>query len=194
MMLEELKAIKNKTLPYLFPLITSKTSKLSDYKDDESFPKCNFINVFRHSELHPDLDKHLFVVYKFSPNPQFDAFMTRLRRNRNFHSMEDLDKYSVVLIFEVPSECQKTLDHFDKGEFSKFKNDDKAKILTFYSVSSQDKFGPAGVLYKKEWRRLEIESKIGMSLPADAELSSIPDLKLETYFKKYLENDEGDIG
>ena len=86
----------------------------------------------------------------------------------------------------------KTLKHFDNGEYSKFKLEDKKRILDFYSVTSNDKFGPAGVLYKKEWRRLEIEKKIDMKLPEDAELSSIADIEQETYFNKYKTQDESE--
>ena len=79
---------------------------------------------------------------------------------------------------------------FDKGGYSKFRAEDKKQVLDFYSVTSSDKFGPAGVLYKKEWRRLEIENKIDMKLPEDAELSSIPDLEQETYYLKYKNTNE----
>lgn len=193
MIVEELKRIRNKTLPYLFPLVTSKNSKISDFKDDTFFPKCNFVNVFRYSELHSDLDKHLFVIYKYSPNPQFEVFIERLKRSRNFYSVEDIDKYMIMIIYKFPSEYLKALTKFDNGQYSKLKNEEKLKILSFYSVTSQDKFGPAGVLFKKDWRREEIETRIGMKLPDDAELSSIPDLEQETFFKKYLNDAEGNI-
>jgi hypothetical protein len=97
-----------------------------------------------------------------------------------------------MVIFEFPTDSLKTLKHFDNGEYSKFKLEDKKKILDFYSVTSNDKFGPAGVLYKKEWRRLEIEKKIDMRLPEDAELSSIADIEQETYFNKYKTQDESE--
>lgn len=192
MSIEEVKKIKNKTIAYLLPLVANKNDKFATFKDDEHFPKCNFINVFRYCEEYPELDKHLFLLYKYSPNPLFESFINKFKTSSNFHSIIDNDKYTVMVIFEFPTDCLKTLNHFDNGEYSKFKAEDKKKILDFYSFNSSDKFGPAGVLYKKEWRRLEIEKKIGMKLPEDAELSSIADIELETYYIKYKIQDESE--
>lgn len=190
MSLEELKKIKNKTVAYLLPLVGNKNSKLADFKDDEHFLKCNFINAFRYCEEFPDLDTHIFVIYKYSPHPQFEELLNKFRRYAAFHSIIDNDKYTVIVVFEIPASSKKALQLFDKGAYSKFRAEDKKQILDFYSVTSSDKFGPAGVLYKKEWRRLEIESKIDMKLPEDAELSSIPDLEQETYYLKYKNTSE----
>ena len=190
MSLEDIKKINNKTIAYLLPLVGNKNSKNSDFKDDEHFPKCNFINVFRYCEEYPDLKTHVFVLYKYSPNPLFSDFINKFKKFSNFHSIVDNDKYTVMVIFEFPNDSLKTLNHFDKGEYSKFRAEDKKRILDFYSVTSNDKFGPVGVLYKKEWRRLEIETQIDMKLPKDAELSSIPDIEQETYYIKYKIQDE----
>jgi hypothetical protein len=97
------------------------------------------------------------------------------------------------LIYEIPFECLKTLALFDSGSYSKFRTEDKKKILDFYSATSSDNFGPSGVLYKKDWRRFEIEKQIGMSLPQDAELSSIPSIEEETYFIKYKVDNEQEV-
>jgi hypothetical protein len=193
MTLDEIKQIKNKTLAYLLPLITTKAGKISDFKEDEFFPKCNFINAFRYCEEFPELTQHVFVVYKYSPIAGFEAFITRMKKNPNFHSFVDFDKVSVMLIYEIPFECLNALTLFDKGSYSKFRAEDKKKILDFYSATSSDIFGPSGVLYKKDWRRLEIEKQIGMSLPQDAELSSIPLLEEETYYNKYKVNNEQEV-
>jgi hypothetical protein len=179
MSLEELKKIKNKTVAYLLPLIANKNGKLADFKDDEHFPKCNFINAFRHCEEFPDLDTHIFVIYKYSPNPQFEELLNRFRKYSSFHSVIDNDKYTVIVVFEIPYGSKKALTLFDKGAYSKFRAEDKKQVLDFYSVTSSDKFGPA-----------EIESKIDMKLPEDAELSSIPDLEQETYYLKYKNTNE----
>ena len=190
MSLDEIKNIKTKTVAYLLPLIANKNGKLADFKDSEHFPKCNFVNAFRYCEEFPDLDTHIFVVYKFSPHPQFEELLNKFKRYSSFHSIIDNDKFSIIIVFEILNLSKKSLELFDKGAYSKFRAEDKKQILDFYSVTSSDKFGPAGVLYKKEWRRLEIENKIDMKLPEDAELSSIPDLEQETYYLKYKNADE----
>ena len=190
MSLEELKKIKNKTVAYLLPLIGNKNSKFADFKDDEHFLKCNFINAFRYCEEFPDLDSHVFVIYKYSPHPQFEELLSKFKKYANFHSVIDNDKFSIIVVFKIPEISKKTLELFDKGAYSKFRAEDKKQILNFYSVTSSDKFGPAGVLYKKEWKRLEIESKIDMKLPEEAELSSVPYLDQETYFIKYKSTNE----
>jgi len=190
MSLEELKKIKNKTVAYLLPLIGNKNSKFADFKDDEHFLKCNFINAFRYCEEFPDLDSHVFVIYIYSPHPQFEELLSKFKKYANFHSVIDNDKFSIIVVFKIPEISKKTLELFDKGAYSKFRAEDKKQILNFYSVTSSDKFGPAGVLYKKEWKRLEIESKIDMKLPEEAELSSVPYLDQETYFIKYKSTNE----
>ena len=119
--------------------------------------------------------------------------MTKMKKNPCFHSFVDFDKVSVMLIYEIPFECLNTLALFDKGSYSKFRAEDKKKILDFYSATSSDNFGPSGVLYKKDWRRFEIEKQIGMSLPQDAELSSIPAIEEETYYIKYKVDNEQEV-
>jgi hypothetical protein len=182
MSLEEVKKIKNKTVAYLLPIVANKNSKLIDFKDNETFPKCNFTNAFRFCNKYPELDSHIFIIYKYSSNSTFDIFINRFKQFANYHSIVINNKNYVIVIFKVPTDSLKTLNYFDKGFYSKFRPEDKKKILNFYSVTTNDKFGPVGVLYKKDWRRLEIEQKIGMKLPESAELSSVPDLEQETFF------------
>jgi|688.fasta_scaffold547963_2 hypothetical protein len=190
MSLDELKKLKNKTVGYLLPIVVNKNSKFSDFKDDELFPRCNFINAFRYCEEYPELNKHVFLIYKYSPSPQFQDFIDRFKKYLNYHSIIDNDKYTVIIVFEFPTDSLKTLEHFDNGAYSKYRIEDKKKILNFYSVTVNDKFGPVGVLYKKEWRRLEIEREIDLKLPESAELSSIPNIEQETYYIKYKNTSE----
>lgn len=193
MTLDEIKKIKTKTVAYLLPLVTPRNAKITDFKEDGFFPKCNFINAFRYCEEFPELTKHVFVLYKYSPIAGFEAYMNKMKNNSCFHSYVDFDKVSVMLIYEIPFECLNTLALFDKGSYSKFRAEDKKKILDFYSATSSDNFGPSGVLYKKEWRRLEIEKQIDMKLPQDAELSSIPNVEEETYYINYKVNNEQEV-
>lgn len=182
MNLEELKKIKTKTTAYLLPIVANKNNKYVDFKDDELFPKCNFINTFRFCNLYPDLDSHVFILYKYSINSTFSNFINRFKTFMNYHTTISNNENFIIIVFKIPVDSFKSLNHFDKGEYSKFRIEDKKKILNFYSVTTNDMFDPVGVLYKKDWRKLEIEQKIGLTLPESAELSSIPNLEHETLF------------
>jgi hypothetical protein len=193
MSVEELKELSNKTFPYLFPLVVNKKDKITDFKNDELFPHSNFINVFRYCEKYPQYDKHVFLVYKYSPKPLFETFINKLKNNSNFVLDDDLDKYTVMLIYKIPKEFEHTLKMFDLGKYSQFSNEAKSRILSFFSAKEEDIFNPVGVLYKKLWRKEDIERSIGMKLPDNAELSSIPNIDKETYFNKYIIQNEQEI-
>jgi hypothetical protein len=190
MSLEDIRKINTKSFPYLFPMVVNKSDKLNDYKDNDVFPRNNFVNVFRYCEFLKHYDKHLFIIYAYSPTNTFELFINKLKKNKNFVEYIELDKYSIMLVYKIPTEYHDCLNNFDNGKFSKFKNSTKIKILDFFSVSSNDKFGPVGVLFKKDWRKEEIENLIGMKLSEDAELSSIPDRETETYFNNYIYKEE----
>lgn len=193
MSVEKLKSLANKTFPYLFPLVVNKKDKITDFKNDELFPHSNFINTFRYCEKYPEYNSHIFLIYKFSPKPQFELFLNKLKNNSNFMFQDDLDKYTIMLVYKVPKEFEHILNLFDLGKYSKFDNKAKLRILDFFSAKEDDKFNPAGVIYQKSWRKKDIEESIGMQLPPNAELSSIPDLNKETYFNKYIIQNEQEI-
>ena len=185
MNLEELRKIKTKSLAYLLPLIATKTDKITDFQNNEIFPQCNFVNVFRYCESLPDLKEHIFLLYKFDSRFTFSMFLDKLKKNPNFQSIVKIDEISIIVIFKLPFHRLYTLSLFDKGEFSKFKHEEKQSILNFWNAAITEEFGPVGVLYKQDWKKKQIENLIGMELPHDAELASIPNVETETYFNKY---------
>jgi len=85
MTLDEIKKIKTKTVAYLLPLVTPRNGKITDFKEDEFFPKCNFINAFRYCEEFPELTQHVFVLYKYSPIAGFEAYITKIKKNTFLH-------------------------------------------------------------------------------------------------------------
>jgi hypothetical protein len=185
MNLEELKKKKTKSLCYLLPLIGTKTDKITEFHNNEVFPRCNFINVYRHCESLPELKEHIFVLYKYDANFIFSMFLDKMKKNSNFHSLIKTDEVSILIVYKVPNHRKYILPLFDNGEFSKFKHEEKQTILNFWNVTVADKFGPVGVLYKQEWKKKKVEELIGMDLPHDAELTSIPNVEEETYYNKY---------
>jgi hypothetical protein len=185
MNLEELKKVKTKSLAYLLPLVALRTDKITNFQNNEIFPQCNFVNVYRHCESLLELKEHIFVLYKFDANFIFGMFLDKMKRNSNFHSVIKIDEASVFIVYKLPDHRVYVLSLFDNGEFSKFKHEEKQTILNFWNTTAEAEFGPAGVLYKREWKRKRVEESIGMKLPDNAELASIPNVEKETYYNKY---------
>jgi hypothetical protein len=203
---------KNKTIGYLLPFLHN-NGKLNCEnffsKSDINFPVNHFVNVFNKCEEFSELDQHLFLLYKFSPNPIFQNFESKLSYLPEFVQAYDPDKYHRMFVFKLDDEYIDAIQKFREGKFSKIKERHKDIIMKFHRLdpdlylrkSDDNRNNISGTLYKQQWKKTQIEEEFLNSpslhksewvrLPHDAEYTSIPNDEHETYLEKYKINDTG---
>lgn len=204
---------RNKTIGYVLPFLHNNGKVECDFfwsdKNLGSFPTNLFVNVFSKCEEFPELDTHLFILYKFSPNPIFQNFENKLSYLPEFVKVYDPDKYHRMFVFKIPDEYLDALYKFREGKFSKFKENHKSIIMKFHKLDpvkylkdpSNNRNNISGTLYKQDWKKAQIEEEFlntpavhksqWVRLPHDAEYTSIPNDEQETYLNKYKINDTG---
>lgn len=173
-----------KTSKYLMPLLyqknvfESRTSMLWE---------TNFINCYTGTREEGYM-KHLYAIYRFSGDTRYTTFEGKLMKHAYFSRKIDLDKYHVMYVFEIPQNELYEYYCFISGNYSKFSEEYKHKIIKFCinpavtPISTVPSHPLYGVLYKTEKRKNEVEDYVGCRLPEDAELESIPSELDETYF------------
>lgn len=199
----------NKTFGYILPVLHQNGKlKVSDFYSEYNIPTNNFINAFISCEEYPELDRHIFLLYKFTPAPIFNIFEQRLSFLPEYVMSYDPDKYNRMFVFKISDEYLDLFEKFKAGKYSKFLMKDKDIIMNFHLLG-MDKYARAdpplkniisGTLFKQKWKKEQIESEIINSpdipkhswirLPDDAEFSSVPNFEHETYLNKYKLPDE----
>lgn len=162
--------MKTKSFTYILPLM----AYFMDIR------RRNLVNTFIGCKNYPELDNHVFLLFKFHGTKDYILYEESLEENELFHSKFDPDKTHVMFVFHVPEDYQSIYDHFKSGRYSEFPEDYKIQIFKFHNIISAD-HKVAQVLFKHPDLREEVEEKIGEELPENAEVSSIPDMNLEMY-------------
>lgn len=123
----------------------------------------------------------LCVVHRNIMDVGFTAFEDTLESMYNFvDSYDILEGNYGVKVFRIPQPFQKEKDLFLAGAYSKFSLE--AKELCIKTAPITQKFSQTlpDIFNRKEELRAHQESKVGQSLPPDAELWSIPDVVKES--------------
>ncbi|MAV65127.1 MAG: hypothetical protein CMG00_08065 [Candidatus Marinimicrobia bacterium] len=165
--------MRNKSFTYVLPLFSS-------YFD---IVKQNLLNTYLYNEDYPDLKNHLFFLYRFSGDLVFIEYEDYLKTQKLFEVAYDPDKYHVMYAFKIPSLYQGIYDKFIKGKYSKFSDDYKIQLFKFHAITDPD-HRVAQVLFRHPDLREEWEEKLDVSISEEAEVSSPPDEKMETYSKE----------
>ena len=85
-----------------------------------------------------------------------------------------------MFVFNVPEDYQDIYDLYLAGKYSEFPQDYKIQIFKFHNITEAT-HRVAQVLFKHPDIREELEERLGVELPEDVEVSSVPDMELETY-------------
>ena len=83
----------------------------------------------------------------------------------------------------MPKKQRRNFELFKEGKYSKFNKTYKLKILDYHKMNVDNVIGQ--ILFKTVGRKRVLENKIGMSLPDDAELYSIPEKHVEHFDINY---------
>ena len=164
------KTMKTKSYTYILPMMAYFMN----------IRKRNLVNTYVGSKDHPELDNHIFLLYKFHGTKEFILYEEYLEGRSIFHSKYDPDKHHVMFVFNVPEDYQGIYDQYKKGKYSEFPQDYKIQIFKFHNITDAS-HKVAKVLFKHPDLREELEDRIGAEIPEDAEVSSIPDMNLEKH-------------
>ena len=132
------------------------------------------------------MDYTIRVLYKYSTDPLFMKFKDAVTQFKNYKTHDIIAdgklKY-ILFTFNIPKQHKHHFDLFLQGQYSKFSRDFKLKILEFHELEIDHFIGQ--ILFKSKRRKIKLEKKIGMQLPEDAELFSIPTITNELFNKNY---------
>ena len=126
-----------------------------------------------------ELEDKIILLYKNPNDPLFIKFKNVISQFRNHIETRNLDPEHILFIFEVPKIHKKTFKLFKEGKYSEFNKTYKLKALEYHGMNVDNMIGQ--ILFKTLGRKRQLENKIGMYLPDDAELYSIPE-KHEEHF------------
>ncbi len=124
------------------------------------------------SAVLPEYRNHIFVVYeKENHIPKKSSCL--------------IDKYisefnEQVYVYEIPKKYIPEFEKFKLGKYSEFDYDYKVIIFAFHNINDH-KCRLAQVLFKHPDLKSEIEDVLNCTISNNQELSSVPDLKVETY-------------
>tara|TARA_R110002012_G_scaffold118547_1_gene267403 strand:- start:302 stop:802 length:501 start_codon:yes stop_codon:yes gene_type:complete len=164
------KKTKTKSHTYILPM-------LSYYID---IRKRNLVNTYIGAREYPEHDNHIFLLYKFQGTKNFIEYEDYLENNLLFNSKYDPDENHVMFIFNVPKDYQPIYDLYKSGKYSEFFDDYKIQIFKFHGITDSN-HKIAKVLFKHPDLREEWEERIGVEIPENQEVSSIPNMNLEIY-------------
>lgn len=139
-----------------------------------------FVNAFCETEDDKDC---IALLYRFSGEPQFAKFESALCSFRNFRKRVDTDPYHVLFVFEVPDSAMSSYRAYMEGRYSHIEDEWKLRILEFHGYDIDGHTGK--ILFQSPVLRQQLETKLDVRLPADAELHSKPDMLIERFDRDY---------
>lgn len=163
----------NKCYSYLLPLFNEECTIDGDY-----FIMLNNVYTRYNDEL-----GYFVICYENDDNAEFLKYIQTLHENYLFVESFNDDEL-IYMVFNFPEEYAHEYDCYLNGKFSVFRDSSKLIILDYilgiHKTTSAENIRK--VLYKEKELRESLEFKLGLTLSKDLELSSIPDIGLETCY------------
>jgi hypothetical protein len=129
---------------FLLPMLYSKD------RNDNFFITKNFENCYIGDANHPELGKKIFLLYNYQMTVEYVKFERKMELIPEFNTDYDYgDERQVMYVLDIPDVHQSDLKYFLLGEYSKFSNELKSKILKFWDIKDKESV-MFGVLYANE--------------------------------------------
>ena len=159
----------NKSSTYILPLLHNEVN-------------FRFLSNLKNSYLINNEKELAFcVLYKFTGKPEFTKYEGELMNHELFKGHEDYGDH-VLYKFKLTQEMEKGVKLFIEGKYSlftKYHKDSISRFLREKGARNVEKIKK--ILNKDEGLRLQMIKDLGSNIDPEAELSSAPDLKLETF-------------
>lgn len=105
-----------------------------------------------------------------------------------FNQFYQLEDKTYMYVFDIPKYFQEDYDKFCLGQYSKISTEGKNLIIKLSGVKPTTESIVHKILYKTRDQKERIEELIGMTLPLEAEVYSLPSLNKETYSMYSIKN------
>ena len=169
--------IKTKSYTYVLPFLADEVLDI----------KKNLVNVFLADEDKPELEDHIFLLYKFSADEEFLRFEEEVTWSIYYETQYDCDKQHVMIVFRRPECWKEEMQTLLDGKYSETSKNYKRMMSRFHELPEYSQI--IGVLHRKEFAYKAMDRLINEGLPEEhwtlvpreQEASSIMNMQTETY-------------
>jgi hypothetical protein len=123
--------------------------------------------------------KYLCLTYRFTGTNAYKRFENFMVTDPMFISHLEHGKNHVVYIFLIPSGFTKDIELFIEGKYSKFSKALRKQIQKFHDADENKPLFE--IMNRNKLLKKDMEKYLGVKLPANSELASKPNLKIEIY-------------
>lgn len=138
------------------------------------------INCYFGDGERPELKGHIFLLFKFTNDPQFAWLDRQMESHANFVERYDVDKgEQIMFVFSVPEQYKEDYERFKKGKFSTISPKLKQETLRLNDLGPESNIFAAftkGKRLKKHWAE-----KLGVDESAIDEVLGPPDPREEVF-------------
>ena len=167
----------NKSKTYILPL-------LDGYIDIGFLHQIIDTFLFNVDTLEVKRAIHILYDEQVQEDPIFNSYYVSIHHSKYFIESHTT-KYGPVLSFAIPEEHHKDYDNFLKGNYSKYHESSKQKVLHHLYRNYPNLYSVVKIveqiLYRDQTLRHVWEEQLKMGLPVTTELSSKVDLDSETF-------------
>lgn len=144
---------------------------------------------------YPELNNHIFLLYKFDGGLSHLNFEEDLMDSDYFVTRYEPDKYHTMYVYDVPNHHQANYDNIKAGKYSSVTESYKNRLIEFHKTCFNEKAASviASVVYKHESQYKAWENKMNEGLPLgmwtyiprDLDPAEIMNMEDEVYSDKY---------
>lgn len=167
---------------WIMPMLRTTNQTYTSMKYSTHFVNC-YVGI-EGSGYMPEI----YLAYRFSGSVDYTVFEKSLKCHELYDRTIEIDDFHSMYVFSMTKEHINIFSQFIRGEYSKFPDNYKKKIINFVVNPSEypseediQKTITHGVLYKTVMQRERIENLINQPLPKGAEYFSVPEEEQEIY-------------
>jgi hypothetical protein len=123
--------------------------------------------------------KYLCITYRFTGTIAYKRFENSMMTDPMFISHLEHGKNHVVYIFLIPPGFAEDIVSFIEGKYSKFSKALRKQIQKFHGTDDSKPLYE--IITRNKLLKKDMEKYLGVKLPANSELASKPNLKIEIY-------------
>ncbi len=145
----------NKSYTYALPML--------DWWDSGFLVNKQLRGCFLGDSECPDLNNHIFLLYKYDGERWYQNFEEELKENEYYVDFYDPTKLHVMYVFRVPERHKENMEMLKASKFSLMNDGFKKQIVEFHGEERAKNV--ISVLYKHESAYVELEKYINQGLP-----------------------------
>ena len=117
-------------------------------RGDDFFITKNFKNCYIGDANHPELGDGIFILYNYKLTLEYIKFERKIELVPEYSEDYDYSKERQVMYnFTIPDEHTADFQLFKSGDYTKFSEELKRKILAFWKVDSEGSNSLSDILY-----------------------------------------------